>query len=130
MASSGAGKAGFNLSGIESSIAAINEAVKAAGDKAKEALRDDSFDLLANSVKRAPKDTGDLRGSGFVREDDKEESAWEIGFTEPYATVQHEHLEYHHTNGEAKYLERPLNENVQKYVQHISDAAREGIEGK
>lgn len=30
----------------------------------------------------------------------------------PYAEVQHEHTEFHHTYGEAKYIEKPIKRNV------------------
>ena len=57
-----------------------------------------------------PKDTGALAASGQVTGPDPRGKV-EIrygGAAAPYALIQHENLEYHHTVGEARYLVRGL----------------------
>ena len=59
------------------------------------------------------KTPGTLRASGFVLPPVVIGNHVEIvlgfgGAAEAYAMVQHEHLEYKHTVGQAKYLERPM----------------------
>lgn len=60
-----------------------------------------------------PVDTGALRSTGrvegptFTRHSPEVELSFG-GSAAPYALVQHEHLEYHHTVGEARYLVRGL----------------------
>lgn len=80
----------------------------------------------------APVDTGNLRGSGFtltaslndiggtaepsgearaLARNTATEITAVVGFggpSAPYAAVQHERTDYHHTVGQAKYLETPL----------------------
>jgi hypothetical protein len=57
-----------------------------------------------------PIDMGDLAASGYVSRPmiGPVETEIALGFTEPYALIQHERLDYHHTHGQAKYLEVPL----------------------
>jgi hypothetical protein len=67
-------------------------------------------DAKANYV---PVRDGILRASGFVREPviTHDNASVTIGFggaAEAYALEQHERLDYHHTVGGPKYLERPV----------------------
>jgi hypothetical protein len=64
---------------------------------------------------------GTLRDSGFVDEPQISGTTIEVplgfgGAAEAYALVQHEHTEYHHDVGEAKFLEKPM-------LQHASGLA-------
>ncbi len=107
------------LDSVLSNLEDINRRIKQAVPKA---LTDVGLDLLGKSKEKAPIDTGDLRGTGFMNLEDNGKTAV-IGFTEIYALRQHEGLEYKHPlGGEAKYLENPLKENTQKYIKHIKDA--------
>lgn len=91
-------------------------------------LKKTLMDLTGEAQRRAPKgpprmrngqqyNGGDLRASGH----------WEIlgpdhgrvVFDVPYAAVQHEHMEYRHTDGEAKYLENPAREKGHLYQQDL-----------
>jgi hypothetical protein len=45
---------------------------------------------------------------------------WYGGAAEAYAIVQHENLEFHHTTGEAKFLESVLNESRPFMAQRIA----------
>ena len=53
----------------------------------------------------------------------------EVSYNEPYALIQHERLDFHHEQGQAKYLENPLNENREQYTEKIRKAAERGISG-
>ena len=112
----------FEISGmaeIERKIKAVANKVQA---EAKEALRDCAFDLLEKSKAVTPIDSGDLRASGHV---DIEEDTATVGYNAKYATRQHEDLTYSHPRGgQAKYLENPYKENVDKYIKYIEDRVR------
>lgn len=68
--------------------------------------------VLGEAVKRAPIDRGDLRGSAQVEPASAADLSVDIVFDTPYAVIQHERLDFHHEQGEAKYLERPLREEA------------------
>lgn len=90
------------------------------------AMRDIGQDLLGKSVERAPVDTGDLRGSGFAEVNGNETT---VGFTAVYALRQHEELQYNHPQGgEAKYLENPLKENTNKYIQWLKESTKKAVD--
>lgn len=105
--------------------------------------------MLGESVKQVPVESGDLRGSGSAtingttaakgrKEDknidivgnasDEEIMQGTVGFSEPYAASQHEHLEYKHPKGgKAKYLEDPFKENSQKYIDRIANRIKDEL---
>lgn len=108
-----------------------------------------AMDLLRRSVRLAPVDTGDLRGSASATVNDTTvakgtpEGGVEavagvqpplkggrvegvVKFNEEYALVQHEMVEYEHPRGgQAKYLEQPFLEQQANYREHIARAIRE-----
>jgi len=94
-------------------------------------LKTAMLDLQGKAQELAPVDTGALRGSALS---DAEINGLNhvggyVSFNEPYATRQHEELEYMHPKGgEAKYLEKPLNENIQKYIARIGDKIRKAVD--
>lgn len=47
-----------------------------------------------------------------------------------YARKQHEELSYRHTNGQAKYLEKPLKDNALKYEKEIEAAINHELRTK
>lgn len=90
------------------------------------AMRDIGQDLLAKSVQEAPLDTADLRGSGFTEVDG---TTTTVGYTQIYATRQHEELEYNHPRGgKAKYLEDPLNQNINRYIKFLKDSTKKAVD--
>ena len=125
------------------------DAVKRAAEKSLELA---ALDLQAKAADIAPNDTGDLSGSGFVSvgwrnevktitSHDRDPSSRRllipetkgleaiVGFAEPYALAQHEHVEWHHPKrGQAKYLETPFKENISKYITAIGNTIKEGVE--
>lgn len=87
-------------------------------------MRDVSLDLQRRAVRRAPVDTGNLRGSGSSRVERRGLTITGIvGFAAEYAVEQHERLDYNHPRGgEAKFLERPYLENKQRYIDYVQAA--------
>lgn len=77
------------------------------------------MDLLSESVKEAPKDTGDLRGNCTVDESKLDQLEITVGYSLPYARIQHENLNFRHTDGKAKFLEDPYNRQKDKYKRLI-----------
>lgn len=70
--------------------------------------------VMTNAKQRAPIDTGVLRASGYVTLPvPSKNPKVEVGFggaAAPYALAQHEHTEFKHEVGEAKYLEKAIAE--------------------
>ncbi len=105
-----------------------------AKDAAARQLAHIANELKGLAVKRAPKALnqpgrnghkgGNLRRSAYKVVKDL---TAEVGFTAPYATRQHEHLEYHHTDGEAKYLENPFKENLARWMKELGQAINRAI---
>jgi hypothetical protein len=116
--------ADFEIEGLAEAKKAFDDREAKVKRYTPEAMKDIGNDLLRRSAKRAPKDMGDLRGSGFAEMDDYTVT---VGFTEEYALAQHERLDYQHTDGEAKYLENPLNENQDKYIKKLADSLKGGL---
>jgi hypothetical protein len=104
-------------------------------------LRHIALDLLGQGVTRAPVDEGTLRGSGsahFAGEriagdgadaadggEGTDESSAMVVFNSVYAEAQHERTDFvHPKGGEAKYLERPLEENRARYEAALLEAVK------
>lgn len=68
--------------------------------------------ILGESQKLVPVDTGTLQKSGTIKLNSETLTA-QISYNTPYALKQHEDATLNHPNGgEAKYLERPFNEKA------------------
>lgn len=74
--------------------------------------------------KYVPVDLGALRASGYVkRYTEGKTFAVELGFggpSAPYALIQHENMQYNHTTGGPKYLERPVMEQADSIPRDIA----------
>lgn len=84
-------------------------------------LKDVAMDLTGEAQRLAPKDTGALRAAGH----------WEVKggvarviFDTPYAAVQHERIDFNHTDGEAKYLEKPFKAKQAAYAASLASRLR------
>jgi len=70
--------------------------------------------IMADSkTNYVPVDLGTLKGSGRVEQPTNDGQTIRVtlgygGAASAYALVQHERLDYHHTVGQAKYLETPV----------------------
>ena len=121
------GRSSYRLEGLAEVQKKMNQAIGGIINKNEKAIKDVCLDLLGKSKDLAPLDTGELRASGYAEfEKAKGRFVGEVGFGEIYAAVQHEELEYQHTDGEAKYLEKPLKENISKYASHIAEKSKIG----
>jgi hypothetical protein len=100
------------------------------------------LDLKRRSSMTAPKLTGDLRGNcsavfdrtvisppgnGATVPAPTQSLTGRVGYSLPYALVQHEELGYKHPmGGKAKYLEDPTNQMQATYKKAIAKAAGKG----
>jgi len=93
-------------------------------DAAKQAMLDGANDIISKSVKECPVDTGTLRRSHTVEEtkDDADEYRVALGYNTDYAVKVHENLQATHAKGKAKYLEDPVNENMNNLERRIAKA--------
>ena len=98
---------------VKQNNAKLTEIEKAARD----ALQDAAKEVLKVAKQKAPADTKGLRRSGRVLVDDV---TVRVVFRSPHAWLQHERLDYKHDEGEAKYLERAV-EEVGVEAEIISD---------
>lgn len=78
----------------------------------------------ANDERRA--NPGELRKSAYAKRVD--DATYEVGFTAYWAAWQHERTDYHHEDGQAKYLEVPMVEETDNVLQIVADAIREALQ--
>lgn len=81
------------------------------------------MDLESKASQLAPLDKGDLRASSFTEMMDNNKTV-KVAFTERYALVMHEDLEYtpQEPGTGPKYLTNPLKQNESKYRNAIINA--------
>jgi len=91
-------------------------------------IQESVLDLQGKAQRIAPKYKGPLRGSGDsgVKIEGSRITGI-VSFDKPYALEQHENLEYHHDDGQAKYLEQPFNENSGDYIEELKKAIKEEL---
>lgn len=92
--------------------------------------------IESKSVPRAPHLTGYLRSTFYSEVDQEGEGAvpgagdmtiGEVGYTADYAATQHEHTEFRHEDGEAKYLESALLEAIPEAPRMIAQSIEEEL---
>lgn len=76
-----------------------------------------------NSQKRCPVDTGAMKASANTTMDGNEPIAT-IAYHQAYAPFVHENLNAHHPTGEAKFLQRAIDQNHPTIIGIIKDEAR------
>ncbi|HET6915298.1 MAG TPA: hypothetical protein VFH56_04345 [Acidimicrobiales bacterium] len=110
---------------VRAAVAGLEDAANMVKDKTVERTPL----LTPDNYKRAGRWGGDqggapdeLRKSARV---DMEGHTAAISFNTIYASLQHERMDWHHTDGEAKYLERTMNETRSEQVRIIADRIRE-----
>jgi len=82
--------------------------------------------LRALALPLTPIDRGNLRESATVETPNRTPEAFVV-FDEPYAVIQHEELDYQHTEGQAKYLEQPLEEHRGELMAIMAKEVQVGI---
>ena len=112
---------------LQAALAGLEDAAHLVMDRAKE----EAPLLEPESMKRAGRtggnqggEPGELRDSGHVEMESQERRAALI-FDTIYASLQHERMDWHHTHGGAKYLERPMTELRSEVVSTIAARIRE-----
>lgn len=115
---------GTELTGIQDVMAQVARAIENAGDLSEEGLLDVTVDIGSRAAERAPVETGALRGSMTATvEQDGDQLVGEVRFTEKYAAVQHERVDFRHPQGgEAKYLERAALEKAGQIRSKVAKA--------
>lgn len=107
--------------------------VEASFDDTLHALEGATFEkantIMTDSKKLVPVDTGALKNSGFAENPvvSGKLVTVKIGFggvAVPYAIKVHEDLTAHHTVGQAKYLEEPLNEHKRTMEEDLARKVR------
>jgi hypothetical protein len=128
------------ITGIEGVVAKLKLISNEILLQERNAMQSIVSDLQGEAQRRAPVDTGDLRGSAASSDykgdkppysevkNEGSQIIGEVGFNEPYALEQHENLTFSHPKGgQAKYLEGPLTENAQQYKQKLIEAVKQGL---
>lgn len=78
----------------------------------------------ANPGKYQGGKVGELRASARVI-DERGKGRVGVEFDTPYAALQHERMDWHHADGEAKYLENALNETSDEVIARIAEKIRQ-----
>lgn len=110
----------FRIKGLDELGKKLTEIAKNTDGATMEINRVIGQEILNDSRPFVPIDTGRLRNSGYMREENK---SLFVGYhaVNPingyaYAPIQHEVLWFNHPKGgEAKYLENPVRNNMGKY---------------
>src|SRR5690625_4345547 len=77
--------------------------------------------LQRKTIPRTPKDTGELRRSLVIVPASQQRQYSAVVSNLAYAVRQHEELGYRHKYGEAKFLERAFNDNVETLQRIIAN---------
>lgn len=108
----------FQLVGIREMERRMVKLAKRFRDDVPPALRMEAELIMTDSKRNfVPVKDGPLRASGTVHPATRMRDTVEVllsfgGIATPYALEQHENLDFSHRVGEAKYLEKPLNNAV------------------
>ena len=100
----------FNSSAVGGTRAKLVAILEARRRAAFAALNQAGERIMADSKELVPVDLGTLKASGHVTADESA-GVVTLGYGGPaadYAIVQHESLDFHHTTGQAKFLEEPF----------------------
>lgn len=100
----------------------INAAAAAGANAAAQRLR-------ALSVAKAPIQDGVLRGTARVTPATPSDLTASVSYDTVYAVRQHEELAWHHSDGQAKYLEGPLNESKDELLGIVAKQMRGAFGG-
>ena len=83
--------------------------------------------VRGRAMEKTPVDTGNLKNSAYTKMDaghgTSAKPTGEVGFTAKYSIYVHENLEARHPTGEAKFLEKALQESEKDIVKIIEREA-------
>lgn len=119
----------ITVKGTEKVAARIREVRDKYLEAVAAALYQEGFDIWREAVQRCPVETGLLRSSAYVAPPTgRSNPRVEVGFGTNYAIAVHENLEAQHPRGgEAKFLERTVDEHMGGYLQRLCDRAQENV---
>mgnify|MGYP000645025530 CR=1 FL=1 len=80
--------------------------------------------IKREAQEKTPVDTGNLKNSAYTDSEGGNNPAAVIGYQASYAPFVHEDLEARHDNGEAKFLEKAVNENQDRIPEIIRRRAK------
>lgn len=104
------GVSGLQIDGFKEIYKAMGLVEEEIAKAAIKGMRTTALNILGESQKLVPIDTGILQKSGSIKVNQGALTAT-ISYNTPYALKQHEDVSLNHPKGgEAKYLERPFNE--------------------
>lgn len=112
----------ITIAGLNELNSNIQRLKMQAEEVVKKEIADIALDLAGKCSDAAPVKLGDLRGD-LASPKKESDLAWKVGSSLPYTARQHENLEYNHPlGGGPKFIERPFNENKERYIRGIEEA--------
>lgn len=107
---------GKYLKGVREISHGINEMLAQHEQLTLNGMENIAVDILSRAQQKAPKATGALRNAANIDTPviKGNEVISAVRFTGKYAVNQHEHVEYQHASGEAKYLEKAVLEKPEQ----------------
>ena len=101
-----------------------SETLRLAREAGKQGVQRALEDLMARSQARAPVLTGALRDSAHFEQQDL---SGKVVYRADYAVAVHENLLAHHETGEAKYLQRALEDSERALMEGFSAPLRDAF---
>jgi hypothetical protein len=137
-------KVSVELEGVPELKAGLMElGSRMAQKKVAPGIRRKAADYLGFAKERAPKDTGLLRENtrvlpvqilfqarGIFGGAVPSDIVGGFEFREKYAAIQHERIDFHHTEGQAKYAESVLLEKRAEFSLFLGGLIRQALAGK
>lgn len=125
-------RSGLLVAGMDELLATMQSIPARLGQRMAGTMYRHAEEIMTDAKRLTPVDTGALRGSGHVRSPvvTPRMVAVTLGFGGPairYALVQHERTDFHHTVGQAKFLEQPLRQRVPHLLQQLAVDIREEL---
>lgn len=116
---------GEYLKGLSDVTARMGELIAKQENLTEGTMLEIVTDIRQRAADLAPKDTGTLRGTAYENVSvSGEQVTGSVHFPEKYAAKQHEHVEFFHEDGEAKFLEKAMLEKADQYRQKLAEDLR------
>ena len=112
------------IKGVDAVLNNLNKEISGIKGRSIAGLLEAGLAIQGVAQKRAPLETGNLRGSAYTRRGMFNPNTVEIGFTAIYAAAVHEDMEATHTVGQAKYLESAVRDNETRVLDIIQRRAK------
>lgn len=110
------------LIGKDEVLANLNKAIKEIKGRNLHGMTVAANLIKTESEKLTPVATGNLKGSHYLEDNaNPDDPIVEVGVTAEYGVYVHENLEAQHTNGQAKFLETAIKENVDMVLKVIQN---------